>query len=306
MKHILLALWLTCFSGAAQPALTLQQLERANNICASSVTACVPQVENFITQAAPQSAFWYELTLLKLNALFILHLDEPLLKATSALVQAADMPAYFKANLYVYHAKELLFTGNKLQGQHYLDKATELLEHLTAASRNPLTEVRLVNVQMSMDENRPQGYARLKALELRYRKSGDFAMKFELYNNLGHLASWLHHIDEAVVYRRMCLDAALHTQNVLFQAEAHYNFARQRTKFGDFSNDINAYYQEAMRLYHQIDDELMVEQSRLFLAELWWMQGDKDQARHTLAPLRAELIPEYNHGHLQRIRRLLK
>lgn len=306
MKYFLPMIIGLMFSAMTHAALSLQQLNQAKTLCDNSLVQCAEHIDGYIQQAAPHSAFWYELKLLKYNALFILHQDQQLLDETNAMVLTPDLPAYFKANLYVYHAKELLFTGNKLQGQHYLDKASELLEHLSAASRNPLMDVRLVNIQMSLDENRPQGYERLKALEIRYQKSGDWAMKFELYNNLGHITYWLGKHAESVHYRKLCLEAALHTHNVQFQAEGNYNLARQRTKFQDFATDINVHYQNAIKLYGQIDDQLMVAQSQLFLSELLWQQGKKVEARQLFALMNAALIPDYNQQHLQRIRQLVR
>lgn len=305
MKYFLSMILGLSWSATAHGALTLQQLNQAKTLCDNSLVQCAAQIDGFIAQASPHSAFWYELKLLKFNALFILHQDQQLLDETNAMVLIPELPAYFKANLYVYHAKELLFTGNKLQGQHYLDKASELLEHLSAASRNPLMDVRLVNIQMSLDENRPQGYERLKALEIRYQKSGDWAMKFELYNNLGHITYWLGKHSESVHYRQLCLEAAMHTHNVQFQAEGNYNLARQRTKFQDFATDINVHYLNAIKLYGQIDDQLMVAQSQLFLSELLWQQGKANEAKQMFAAMNRQLIPDYNQQHLQRIQQLM-
>jgi hypothetical protein len=286
-------------------ALSVAQMQEARTLCDDSLAACAEKIDSYLAQAKEESAFWYELKLLKFNALYLLQQDEALLAETSKLVLKSELPAYFRATLYIYHAKELLYTGNKLQGQHYLDKTTELLEHLTQASRSPLTEVRLVNVQMLVDQNRPQAYERLKALDIRFDKSGDYLMKFELYNNLGHVSYFLDKRDEAVLYRHKCLEAAMKTHNTQFQAEAHYNLARQRTRFGDFSKDINQYFLKSMELNAKIDDDLMVEQARLFLSELLWMQGDHAGAQAMFDQMNAAMIPDYNAQHLQRIRQLI-
>lgn len=292
-------------SASSQAALTAEQLREAKTLCDDSLAACAQKIDGYIKQAKEYSAFWYELKLLQFNALYLLQQDDALLAETTKLVLKPDLPAYFRANLYIYHAKELLYTGNNLQGQHYLDKTTELLEHLTQASRNPLTEVRLVNVQMLVDQNRPQAYERLKALDIRFDKSGDYLMKFELYNNLGHVSYFLDKRDEAVLYRNKCLEAAMNTHNTQFQAEANYNLARQRTRFGDFATDINQYFLKSMELNAKIDDDLMVQQARLFLSELLWMQGEQAGARAMFDQMNAAMIPDYNAQHLQRIRQLI-
>lgn len=292
-------------SSAAHATLTVEQLSEIRILCNDSLGVCAQKIDDYVAKAKPDSAFWYELKLMKFNALYILQRDDALLEETSKWVLKPDLPAYFRANLYIYHAKELLYTGHKLQGQHYLDKATALMETLTQASSSPLTEVRLVNVQMLVDQNRPQGYERLKALEIRYDKSGDDLMKFELYNNLGHISYFLDKREESLFYRRKCLDAAMKTHNTQFQAEAHYNLARQRTRFGDFSADINQYFLTSMELNAKIDDHVMVEHARLFLAELLWMQGQHAAAQATFDLINVSQIAEYNQEHLQRIRQLM-
>lgn len=286
-------------------AASMESVQLMRQVCEQSFTECVSQVDAVLAQTESGGVFWRELMLLKLDSLFLLQQDEALMAVTNELVLRSELPEYFRARIYIYHAKELVYHGNLLQGRHYVDKASELLQGISDSTQNPLTEIRLVNVRMYLNEDREQNYARLQSLELRYRRSHDWMMKYDLYNNLGHLSQFLDKRDEALHYRALAVDAATHTKNLFFQAEGLYNFARLRTKYQDFHPEIIPLFSQSLEKYQQLDNQIMVAHCHLFLAELYWHLQQYPQAQQQLAEVNPKLVAEYNLEHLKRIQALV-
>ena len=269
-------------------------------VCEYSSQLCIDQIDPEIAKAAPQSARWYELTLLKLDTLFALQYDEPLWQATSKLVLEQNAPASFLARIYIYHAKMLSSKGSKLQAEHYLNKAVKLLESLNRSAPNPLTTIRLVNVQTYVGADPLVGYETLQKLEAQFSRSHDELMKYDLYNNLGHGAHFLKRLEESQQHREKALIAIQKTTNKAKLAEGHYNLARVMAYRGLWA-DAEPHLVYAEGYYHEIGDQLLTALARMHLAESLYRQGKTSAAATTFATVDISKIPEYATAHLARI-----
>lgn len=274
-------------------------------VCEYSSQQCIDQIDPEIAKADPKSARWYELTLLKLDTLFALQYDEPLWQATSKLVLDQTSPASFRARIYIYHAKMLSSKGSKLQAEHYLDKAVKLLESLNRSAPNPLTTIRLVNVQTYVGGDPLVGYETLQKLEAQFSRSHDELMKYDLYNNLGHGAHFLKRLEESQQHREKALIAIQKTTNKAKLAEGHYNLARVMAYRGLWA-DAEPHLVHAEGYYHDIGDQLLTALARMHLAESLYRQGKIAAATAMFAQVDKSKIPEYAADHLARIRALFE
>ena len=269
-------------------------------ICEYSSQQCIDQIDPEIAKADPKSARWYELTLLKLDTLFALQYDEPLWQATSKLVLDQTSPASFRARIYIYHAKMLSSKGSKLQAEHYLDKAVKLLESLNRSAPNPLTTIRLVNVQTYVGGDPLVGYETLQKLEAQFSRSHDELMKYDLYNNLGHGAHFLKRLEESQQHREKALIAIQKTTNKAKLAEGHYNLARVMAYRGLWA-DAEPHLVHAEGYYHEIGDQILTALARMHLAESLYRQGKTAAATTMFATVDISKIPDYAADHLTRI-----
>ncbi len=269
-------------------------------ICEYSSQQCIDQIDPEIAKAEPKSALWYELTLLKLDTLFALQYDKLLWQATSQLVLDQTSPASFRARLYIYHAKMLTFNDSKLQAEHYLDKAVKLLESLNRSAPNPLTIIRLVNVQTYVGADPLVGYETLQKLEAQFSRSHDQLMKYELYNNLGHGAHFLKRLEESQLHREKALIAIQKTTNKAKLAEGHYNLARVMA-YRELWADAEPHLVHAEGYYHEIGDQLLTALARMHLSEALYRQQKVQAATSMFATVDIKKIPAYANEHLTRI-----
>lgn len=269
-------------------------------ICEYSNQQCIDEVDAEINKASPRSTRWYELTLLKLDSLFSLQFQKPLLKETSEFVKDHQAPAFFRARIYIYHAKMLFQQGNKIQSEHYIDKASKLLASLHHSAPNPMTVILLVNVQNYTGGNQEKGYETLLQLEAQYKDSHNELMKYDLYNNLGHGAHYMGRLAESQQHREKALIAIQKTRNKAKLAEAHYNLARVMA-YRELWAEAEPHLIHAEAFYNTIGDQLLIALSRLHLAESLYRQGKSTEAAAMFATVNVKKIPHYTQNHLDRI-----
>ena len=304
MPNSVLRLMLCCIAVTVISA-RAQEPTNIFEICEYSNQQCIDEIDAEINKAAPRSARWYELTLLKLDSLFSLQFVDPLLKETSEFVKDHQSPAFFRARIYIYHAKMLYQKGNQIQSEHYIQKASKLLENLHDSAPNPLTIIHLVNVQNYTGDNQEKGYETLLKLEAQFKDSHDELMKYDLYNNLGHGAHYLGRLPESQIHREKALIAVQKTRNKAKLAEAHYNLARVMA-YRELWADAEPHLVHAEAFYLKIGDQLLIALSRMHLAESLYRQGKTTDAAAMFATVNINNIPHYTKNHLDRISALFK
>ncbi len=272
-------------------------------VCSYSSQECLDHIDAEVAKAEPKSALWYELTLLKLDSLFALQYSDPLWEATSQLVLDQTAPVPFRARLYIYHAKMLVTKESKLQAEHYLDKAVNLLESMNRSTPNPMTTILLVNVQTYVRGEPLKGYETLLGLEVKFSRSHDELMKYELYNNLAHGAHFLKRFEESQQHREKALMAIQKTNNTAKLAEGHYNLARVLAYREQWAA-VEPHLIHAENYYRQIGDQLLTALARMHLAESLYRQGKTNEAKAMFATVDLAKVPSYANNHLERIQAL--
>lgn len=273
--------------------------------CRFSGQRCLQHIDRFLAAAHPESIYWYELMLLKLDSLFILMRDAELYAQTSKLVLKNNVPDSFKARLFIYHAKVLYSMNQKSAANDYLSQASSLLEQLHQAIPNPVTQLRLINVKLYSDGDYQSGYTQLRQLEQQLLKSRDAVLKYDLYNNLGHFSHFLQLPEDSLRYRQLALQAIQQIDHPHKMAEAHYNLARAQSSLVLWAN-AETNFAAAMWFYQRIDDSTMVNLSLMYLAEAMWQQQRTAAATAMFSRLQPAKIPNSSKPALLRIERLLQ
>jgi hypothetical protein len=273
--------------------------------CRFSGLHCLQHIDRFLIAAEPESIYWYELMLLKLDSLFILMRDADLYALTSKFVLKSNMPDSFKARLFIYHAKVLYGMNNKTIANDYLHQASSLLDQLNQAMPNPLTQLRLINVKLYSDGDYQSGYEQLLHLEKQLLKSHDMVLKYDLYNNLGHFTNFLKLKHDSLHYRQLAIQAIRLIDHPHKMAEAHYNLARAQSALSRWC-DAETNFAAAMWFYQRIEDSTMVNLSLLYLAEAMWQQQRTLAATAIFQRLQPAKIPNSTKSSLLRIEQLFE
>ncbi len=302
--HLVRLLMLACSTQPAQarPAIDLAQLQQ---ICLQSYTHCVEASDAALTQIQPRSRLWYEVQLLKLDTMFSQQSAEPLFALTSAFVKEEHAPTAFLARIYIYHAKLLYVRGDKPQSRQYLDKAVALMSDWQQSTADPMSFIRLYNVQLYADGNYQHCYDQLAQLEKRYQTSQDAKFQYELQNNLGHFANYLQQTDKALQHRQLALGWAEKTGHPALRAEAHFNLARISSRIGLWQ-DAERHFAAAFDHYRQAEEPIAQAESRLYRAEALWQLRRPAEAIELLQQTDVTLLPLHRQPDLQRIRQLLQ
>lgn len=286
----------------ARPAIDLAQLQQ---ICLQSFPHCVAASDAALSQIQPQSRLWYEVQLLKLDAMFAQQSAAPLFALTSAFVEDESAPTAFLARIYIYHAKLLYVRGDKPQSKYYLDKAVALMSYWQQSTADPMSYIRLYNVQLYAGGNYQHGYDQLAQLEKRYQASQDAKLQYELQNNLGHFANYLQQPDIALQHRQLALHWAEKIGHPALRAEAHFNLARVSTMQGLWQ-DAERHFVAAFDDYRQAEEPIAQAESQLYRAETLWQLKRGAEAQQLFDKVEQSLLPAHRHPDLQRIRQLLQ
>ncbi len=302
--HLVSLLLLVCNTQPAQarPAIDLVQLQQ---ICLQSYTHCVEASDAALTQIQPRSRLWYEVQLLKLDTMFSQQSAEPLFALTSAFVKEENAPTAFLARIYIYHAKLLYVRGDKPQSRQYLDKAVALMSDWQQSTADPMSFIRLYNVQLYADGNYQHCYDQLVQLEKRYQASQDAKFQYELQNNLGHFANYLQQQDKALQHRLLALGWAEKTGHPALRAEAHFNLARVSTLKGLWQ-DAERHFVAAFDEYRQAGEPIAQAESQLYRVETLWQLQRQAEAQQLFDLLNQPLLPPHRKPDLARIRQLLQ
>lgn len=282
----------------------LQQIsDKVQQACRFSGARCLAQVEHQLEHCRPHSMLWYELLLLKLDSMFTLRQEKALLSATTALLSAKDAPPAFRARLYIYHAKLLYLFNDHNQSQHFVQQAITLLHQLQQASPQFVTQLRLANLLLYMQQY-DLGYQQLRALEQKLQHSRDLILKYDLYNNLGHFALRLGQREQERFYRQQALEMILQIDHPAKLAEAHYNLARNYYVTSHWLL-AQQHFQQAQQGYQHIADTALQNLSALYQAECQYRLGQQQQARQLLQQIQPEWIPASSMPDYHKIRQLL-
>ena len=286
----------------AQPAVNLGQLQQ---ICLQSYPRCVEASAAALAQIQPHSRLWYELQLLKLDAMFNQQSAAPLFALTSEFVKDKSAPTAFLARIYIYHAKLLYSQGKKPQSKFYLDKAVALMSDWQQSTADPMSYIRLYNVQLYADGNYQHCYDQLVLLEKRFQTSQDARLHFELQNNLGHYAGYLQKQEKALLHRQQALGWAEKIGHPALRAEAHFNLARVST-LQRLWQDAERHFVAAFDDYRQAEEPIAQAESLLYRAEALWRLQRHAEAQQLFAQVDLALLPQHRQPDLQRIRQLLQ
>lgn len=298
----LLTLACSISPALARPAINLAQLQQ---ICLQSYPRCVEASDAAVRQIQPQSRLWYEVQLLKLDAMFNQQSAAPLFALTSAFVEDESAPTAFLARIYIYHAKLLYVRGDKPQSKFYLDKAVALMNHWQQSTADPMSYIRLYNVQLYAGGNYQHSYDQLAQLQKRYQASQDAKLQYELQNNLGHYANYLQRPDKALQHRQQALHWAEKIGHPALRAEAHFNLARVSTAKGLWQ-DAERHFVAAFDDYRQAEEPIAQAESQLYRAETLWQLQRPAEALQLFDNLEQSLLPPHRQNDLQRIRQLLQ
>jgi len=301
--------WATLFiltfnisSLQARPAIDIGQLHQ---ICLQSYSSCVDASDAALAQIPAESRLWYEVQLLKLDAMFSQQSAAPLFALTSAFVEDDTAPTAFLARIYIYHAKLLYTQGKKPQSKFYLEKAVALMNEWQQSTADPMSYIRLYNVQLYAGGNYQHGYDQLALLEKRYLASQDAKLQYELQNNLGHFAGYLQRLDSALQHRQQALGWAEKIGHPALRAEAHFNLARVST-FKGLWQDAERHFVAAFDDYHQAEEPIAQAESQMYRAEALWYLQRQSEAKQLFASVNQALLPPHRQTDLQRIRQLLQ
>ena len=286
----------------ALPAINLGQLQQ---ICLQSHSRCIDASDAALAQIQPPSRLWYELQLLKLDAMFNQQSAAPLFALTSEFVKDKSAPTAFLARIYIYHAKLLYSQGNKPKSKFYLDKAVALMSDWQQSTADPMSYIRLYNVQLYADGNYQHSYDQLALLEKRFQSSQDARLHYELQNNLGHYAGYLQRTDQALLHRQQALSWAEKIGHPALRAEAYFNLARVST-FKGLWQDAERHFIAAFDDYRQAEEPIAQTESLLYRAETVWHLQREAEAQQLFDQVNLALLPQHRQSDLQRIRQLLR
>lgn len=293
---------LSSTAAQARPSIDLNQLKQ---LCLESYPRCVSDSDSALNQIQPQSRLWYEVQLLKLDAMFNQQSDAPLFALTSVFVEDDTAPAAFLARVYIYHAKLLHVHGRKLQSKHYLDKAVALMSDWQQSTADPMSYIRLYNVQLYADGNYRHSYDQLLALSLRYAQSQDAVLQYQIQNNLGHYAGFLQLSEPALQHRLQAMEWADKAGHPSMRAEAHFNYARV-CALQHLWQDAERHFVVALDEYRQAEEPIAQAESQLYRSETLWHLDRKAEARQIFEQINLAILPVHRDADLQRIQQLFK
>lgn len=303
LSPLLMLLAMSAQADDVEQTLT-ETLSTVYSECQFTGAKCLLSSEQALANLKPATLPWYEITLLRLDSLFMLRDDQRLLTATTELLKQASPPPAFLARVYVYHAKSLFGIGQPEQGKVFVEKAVELLSDIHAVDPNPITLIRLVNVQLYGSTNFEFGYQRLKALEKKFENRDDPIMKSELYSDLGHYASNLGLKNEALFYFQQATVFSAKTNNPYFEAISNFNVARVYSRH-QLWHKASFHFAIALEFFQSLQDPQTIAESLLFLSESNYYLQDLTAAKKWFSQLNPSQLPQHRMTDFERIRSLI-
>jgi tetratricopeptide (TPR) repeat protein len=285
----------------ARPAIDITQLQQ---VCLQSHPRCVEASDAALPQIQSHSRLWYEVQLLKLDAMFNQQSSVPLFKLTRVFVKDDSAPTAFLARVYIYHAKLLYGIGEKSQSKFYLDKAVALMNQWQQSTADPMSYIRLYNVQLYAGGNYQHSYKQLSLLAKRFQSSQDARLHYELQNNLGHFAGYLQQHHKGLQHRQQALRWAQKIAQPHIRAEGHFNLARVSSLLALWHDAAN-HFTAAQQDYQLAEDPIATAESQLYLSEAWWQLDRKPDAVQLFTKIDLAAIPPTRQVDLARIQQLL-
>lgn len=301
----IISLVFTALTSAQEPTRPPFDLNQLKQICLESYQHCVTDSDAALNQIQAQSRLWYEVQLLKLDAMFNQQIDAPLFALTSAFIEDETAPAAFLARIYIYHAKLLYAHEQKTQSSFYLNKAVKLMNEWQQSTADPMSYIRLYNVQLYADGNYRHSYDQLLALAQRYAQSQDPVLQYHIQNNLGHYAGYLQLPELAFQYRQQAMEWADKIGYPSLRAEAHFNYARV-CSIKALWQDAERHFLVAFDEYQQAGDPIAQTESQLYRSEALWHLMRQKEAQTLFEQINQAQLPVHRKADLQRIRQLLQ
>ena len=165
-----------------------ENLSDHEQFCQQNVSiSCSQYLEQQLAALSPFSHGWYRIKGFQLDYLFDQHQFQLLQAETEVLLQQQVLPDMLKLQVYFYYAKALFINGQTDVAKQYASDAMLMLQEVYTAFGNPLRIIELANLQYSLGEL-DQAKQLLNQVELKYSKSKDSLVLFELYSNQAHIS----------------------------------------------------------------------------------------------------------------------
>ncbi|MDF2179468.1 tetratricopeptide repeat protein [Aliiglaciecola sp. CAU 1673] len=261
-----------------------------HSLCQSSPVACIEHLPEELAKQKEGSRSWYALKIYQFDALHILERSDELKAAISPFLAMPNLPVMFSAHLYTHYAKLLSVEGDKKMTDKYLNKAINLLDENHKHFLSPMLQVQIANLELYQARYR-QAFDRLQAVEVDHGEGGTALFQYELYNNLGHAASFLKDVDGHLKYRLKAMEWVTLLQNQQKLSEGVYNLARAYQGLEQHENALT-YFSEAYQLATQAGDEVSAQMALLRLAEVSLACGQKERGKAYLQQLDESKLPE--------------
>jgi len=211
-----------------------------HEVCIDSPSDCLAIIDNYILKEEKGSRGWFRLKLYKLDALFELTEFKKLEEEVAPWVGVKNLPLKFEINIDIYYAKILNYKGNKEQANFYFDKAVKSLMAVSDVTYDPMLTIQVANA-LSAQKKYVEGMELLHKLELKYEQRNDATLKLELYENLGHLSSFLKQYEQHLEYRIKAVEWAKLQNNGQKTAVSIYNKARAFQMLEHYDKSLDAF-----------------------------------------------------------------
>ena len=259
--------------------------------CNTEPALCLVEIQTLLTQVAPQSFQYYEYQVIHMDTLFSLAQFETLYELTSQFVAQESLPPYFKIHAYIYHTKMLQVLKKEEESKRFRVEAEQLLNEVNKNFSDPISLVKLLNLQLYSDIDPRIPYRMLKGLAQKFQRRQLPEFKYELFLNLGHFAERVGETKQAINYRAQAVHFA-HLLNSQFKlGESLFNLARSYSNHQDHQQAYQAFADslEAARL---ADDQIGANLAILYLAKESLALGQHSQAKEWFKQLdNMEVLP---------------
>ena len=197
---------------------------KLNVLCQQTSHECLAQIEISLKSTSNNSLRWYEIIIMKMEALYTLEKREELDLLLNKLKKMSNLPVYFNIKIYYYLAK---VTSTPSLRDEYLKKATNLLTLANEVYFDPLLllDIYILKLYEKDNDKLQASFSELKILETKYLKSINPLLNRELYTTLGHYAYVLNSTVKLKSYRQKALYWAKEHGNVQQIGVTHYNLA---------------------------------------------------------------------------------
>tara|TARA_R110002126_G_scaffold8953_8_gene41166 strand:- start:269 stop:1189 length:921 start_codon:yes stop_codon:yes gene_type:complete len=254
--------------------------------------SCAQYLEQQLAALPPFSNGWYRVKGFQLDYLFD-QLQFQLLQAEAELLlQQPVLPDMLKLQVYFYYAKALFINGETDVAKQYANDAILMLQEVYSVFGNPLRIVELANLQYSLGDLE-KAEQLLNQVQLKYSKSKDTLLLFELYSNQALISHQANKLDEAAEYRTEALQAAMlmgHDNKIIV---AMGNLARTKQLLGQLQAAYEL-YQQSLAYTSQPEYQVQHAIHLVRLTEICLQQQQPAQALTFYTQIAPELLSTFH------------